>query len=214
MDSTSIPSLDDFLSDSSEHIRKYAPETFIYAASGTRRAAVLAGVPDEGDELAIWSRGELFRNIELIFVHGVRHLFMPMLGPSQFRESTGNYHEYLWNWFVEGISGPKAIDRYQSSGWRVRIACGDFIPQVKEMSEKLISETTKNDAHTLWCYAVPDFSLPWEWLLEAAKRGNASTYQEAVNALYGENIPPASIYLSTVKPLVSSLQLPPLLVRE
>jgi len=33
-------------------------------------------------------------------------------------------------------------------------------------------------------------------------------------ALYGEDFPPASVFLSTAKPLVSNLQLPPLLVKD
>ena len=67
----SIPQLDAFIDASIEEVRAVAPATFIYAASGTRRAAVLAGLPDQGDTYARWTRQQLFRCIGLIFEHGV-----------------------------------------------------------------------------------------------------------------------------------------------
>ncbi len=208
----STPSLDDFLLDSLERIREYAPATFIYAASGTRRAAVLSGLSDMGDEYARWSRGELFRCIEMIFQHGVKHLFMPMLEPSQFQETTENYQEHLWRWYIEGLSGPEALAHYQGQRWRVRFALGENIPQLQAATELLKNETPTNADHTLWCFAVPNFEDVWKWVLEAAQESNSSTYTDAVLAVFGEKVPPASLYLGTVKPLLSILQLPPLIM--
>lgn len=212
MSEIQLPSLDEFLDEPVEVIQGHAPETFVYAASGTRRAAVLAGVPDVGNEYANWSRGELFRCVELIFQHGVKSLLMPMLEPGQFRETTEDYQEHLWRWYVEGLTAPDALEYYQRKGWRVRFAFGEFIPQLREAAEILKKQTPHDAAHTLWCFAVPDFQKVWEWVLQATQTSAASTYADAVQAVYGERIPPVSIYLGTVKPLLSVLQLPPLLV--
>jgi hypothetical protein len=213
MTSEAVPSLEEFLQLPIEEVRKVAPTTFIYAASGTRRAAALAGIPTQGDEYVRWSRQQLFRGIELLFNYGVRHLCMPMLGPSQFNEVTGKYQEYLWNWFANGLASPDALALYERSGWRVRIAFSQFIPQLREAGQKLRAATSQASEHTLWCFAIPDYSLPLQWMLEAAHQAQAYTPETAVKALYGEVIPSAEVYLSTGKPLLSTLQLPPLLMR-
>jgi len=212
MNPVEIPNLADFLDYPIEEVRKTAPGTFIYAASGTRRAAALAGLPTQGDEFARWTQGQLFRVVELIFHHGVEHLVMPMLGPSQFHEITAEYQEYLWRWFEWGLTGPDALALYQAKGWRVRMAFCDFNPRIREAGIRLREATPQGGQHTLWCVAVPEYHLPYEWMLQAAHQSGAQTYQEAIAALYGENIPPASLYLSTGKPLLSSLQIPPLLM--
>ncbi|MEW5871222.1 MAG: hypothetical protein AB1894_18265 [Chloroflexota bacterium] len=213
MTDQTFPSLEEFLQGPIENVRQVAPTTFIYAASGTRRAAALAGVPTQGDEYPHWSRGELFRCVALLFDHGVRHLCMPMLGPSQFSEVTGDYQQYLWDWFERGIAGPEALETYQRLGWRVRIAFSQFIPRLREAGERLRQATSQPGEHTLWCFAVPEYHLPLQWMLEAALQAQARTPEEAVQALYGEVIPSAGVYLSTGKPLLSTLQIPPLLMR-
>ena len=204
---------EEFLHASLDVVRKVAPATFIYAASGTRRAAVLAGVSTKGYEFADWTQSQLFRCVDLIFQHGVEHLVMPMLGPSQFKEKTSEYSEYLWEWFKNGLTGTEAIKHYKRLGWRVRIACSEFIPQVTAAGEKLKSETPTDSPHTLWCYVVPNFELPYNWMIEAIQNWKPRTHEDAIRALYGENIPAASLYMSTGKPLMSCLQLPPLLVK-
>lgn len=214
MNSDSIPTFEHFLDLAAQDIHAVAPQTFIYAASGTRRAAALAGFPTTGDEFATWSRGELFRVVELIFDHGVQHLVMPMLGPSQFQETTGEYREYLWRWFIDGLTNIDALTHYKDKGWRVRFAFADYIDQLRTPGELLCQETSYDSPHTLWCYVVPEFQQVWEWVLDATQQTQARNYEEAIRALYGEDIPSATLYLSTGKPLISVLQLPPLLVSE
>ncbi len=214
MITNSLPSLNDFLGASLAEIRPYAPDTFVYAASGTRRAAVLAGVPTAGDEFPKWSKRGLFQSIDLIFQHGVKHLIMPMLVPSQFRETTEGYQEHLWRWYVEGLTGPDSLDHYQRKDWRVRFALGEFIPQIQDAAECLKANTPPEATCTLWCFAVPDFYKVWEWVLQRTQESGSSSYSQAVKAVYGELIPPASIYLGTVKPLLSISQLPPLLLTD
>jgi hypothetical protein len=204
--------MEDFLDASLEEVRKTAPDTFIYAASGTRRAAALAGIATHGDEFARWSLDQLWRCVNLFFDHGVKHLCMPLIGPSQFEEETLGYSEYLWEWVRWGLAGDEAIEHYRLKGWRVRIAFHEFIPELKQAGDRVLRETPKG-LHTLWCFAVPQYHLPLQWMFEAALRSQVKTVEEAVEALYGEVIPHAGIYLSTGKPLLSTLQIPPLLVR-
>lgn len=207
-----IPDQDAILKTSGEDFCKISPSTMIYAASGTRRAAALAGVETSGQRYADWTQQELFRTIKLIFRHGIRHLVMPMLGPSQFEESTAAYRQYLWRWFEEGLSGEKALEYYRRAGWRVRIACSQYIPELKLAGQQLIENTSPNALHTLWCYLVPEYSQPWQWLLQAAQQVNEPDASDTMAALYGEKIPPAEIYIGTGKLQMSSLQLPLLLV--
>jgi hypothetical protein len=207
------PSLDEFLAAPVEQIRAIAPVTMIYAASGTRRAAALAGIPTQGDDFAGWMQKELWQVVQIIFDHGVRHLFMPMLGPSQFNELTPDYREHLWRWFIDGLTGQEALKHYREMGWRVRIACSQWVPQLKGAGELLAAETPSDEAPTLWCFAVPDYDAVLQWSLAAIHQSGSHSIAEAAEALYGENIPPASLYLGTGKPLVASLTLPPWLVR-
>jgi hypothetical protein len=208
-----IPSLEEFLNTPVDAVCQVAPATFIYAASGTRRAAALAGVSTQGDALARWTQQELWRVVALIFQHGVRHLWMPMLGPSQFNETTDDYQEHLWRWFEHGLTGPEALAHYRANGWRVRIAASEFIPELQAAGDLLKAQTPAGGAHTLWCYAIPDYDAPIRWLLEAARRANTADLDQVAQALYGEPVAPASVYMSTGKPLLSNLQIPPLLMR-
>ncbi len=204
---------EEFLQLGFDQVDEFTPSTVIYAASGTRRAAALAGISDVGDDFANWTQNQLFRSVDIFFKHGVRHLFMPMLGPSQFSETTSNYHQHLWRWFIDGLAGDKAIAHYQSHGWRVRIAFSAYMPQVEAGAARLVESTAHDSDHTLWCYAVPEYSQVWEWVQIALGRDTASS-QSAVQAIYGEDIPPAELYIGTGKPQLSSLQLPPFLVSE
>ncbi len=208
----STQNLEEFLLAPDEHFQENAPATLIYAAAGTRRAAALAGVATSGQAYADWTQQELFRVINLIFRHGVRHLVMPMLGPSQFEESTPEYHKHLWGWFIEGLSGDRALEYYQRVGWRVRIACSQFVPELKAAGQRLIENGISDTTHTLWCFMVPKYDCAWEWLFQAVHQARATSISDAKIALYDENIPEAEIYIGTGKPLMSSLQLPPLLV--
>jgi len=209
---THIPDQDILISAPDEAFHEIAPSTLIYGAAGTRRAAALAGVKTSGQAYADWTQVELFRTVDVFFRHGIRHLIMPMLGPSQFDEATPEYHKYLWRWFVEGLSGENALAHYQNAGWQVRIICSQFIPNVQRAGQRLIENTPSGSSHTLWCYVVPEYHQPWEWLLQGVSQSKATNRSEAMLALYGEEISSAEIYIGTGKPQMSSLQLPPLLV--
>ena len=207
-----IPSLEQFLAAPIEALRPLMPPTFICALSGTRRAAALAGIPAQGQEYARWSHAQMLACVELLFNYNVQHLFLLLLGPSQFNEITPEYQENLWDWFEWGVAGPQAVEWYAAHRWRARIAFSAYLDRLRQAGERLAAVTAWPGRPTVWFCAIPDERLPLEWLLEAASQAQARTRPEALRALYGEEFPPASIYLGTGKPLLSGFQLPPLLV--
>jgi hypothetical protein len=210
----SRPSLEEFLAAPLEGVAKVAPATMIYSASGTRRHAAFAGVPTQGDDYARWTREQMITSINLIFQHGVRHLFLIAVTPSQFNEMTDNYREHLWRWLDWGLAGPEALADYQRFGWRVRIVLNERLPRLHVAGARLEAMTPEQSRHNLWFFVAPDYQFPWQCMVEAIQRAKEKTQDEVVRVLYGECISSASLYLGTGKPGVSSDQLPPFLIRD
>lgn len=208
----STPSLDKFLTAPSEDIADVAPASMIYSVSGTRRSAALAGKYTRGEEYVRWSRERMMVCLDLIFDHGVEHIIMPVITPSQFNEATPSYREHLWQWLDKGLSGSEALADYQERGWRVRIPFGDQLPRLQEASERVKRGTVEEGSRTLWVFVVPEHNLLWKRALARLQRLNAGSVAEAVRLLYGADIPPATLYLDFGKPIVSPDLLPPFLI--
>lgn len=208
------PTLEEFQESSLETIRAVAPSTLIFAAGGTRRGAVLAGIAPHSDAYARWSRERMMSCFELIFRHGVQHIFTFAIVNSQFQEVTEGYREKLTDWVDWGLAGPEAMCAYDQLGWRVRLLGTDGIGPLRDTARRLKDATPDDHRHTLWWYIVPDLEAPWRWLLDAARHAQAQTRQEVVRAMYGEDIPPASLFLSFGKPMVSPALLPPPLIGD
>ncbi|MDX1687506.1 MAG: hypothetical protein R3248_05945 [Candidatus Promineifilaceae bacterium] len=206
------PTLEEFQESALETVRAVAPPTLIFAAGGTRRGAALAGVSPQSDDYARWSRERMMSCFDLIFRHGVQHIFTFAIVNSQFEEVTEGYREKLISWVDWGLAGPEALREYDDLGWRVRLLGTDGIQPLQETARRLEGATPDHYRHTLWWYVVPDLDAPWRWLLDAAYHAQAQTREEVVRALYGEDIPPASLFLSFGKPMVSPALLPPPLV--
>ncbi|MFL5807703.1 MAG: hypothetical protein ACJ8CR_38990 [Roseiflexaceae bacterium] len=213
MSTTSIPSLEEFLALPAEQVVQVAPATVVFAVGGTRRSAALAGVAPHSDAYAHWLRVRMVTCIELFFRLGVRHLFTTAIRPGQVAE-VGPYRERLMQWNDWGLAGPEALADYARLGWRVRLLGTESIPELRPAAERLLVSTPDLSPHTLWWYVVPDRDLPWRWILEAAQRTHARTREEAIRALYGEDIPLASLYLGFGKLMMAPDILPPLLADE
>src|SRR5436309_1334957 len=121
MNEANVPSREEFRVAPLEEIARVAPATTIYVPAGTRRAAALAGVPAEGRAYARWSRERMIACLDLLFQHGVQHLFTLLITPSQMQE-VGPYREQMLAWTEWGIGGPEALADYARLGWRVRLA--------------------------------------------------------------------------------------------
>src|SRR5689334_16005635 len=117
----SIPSLDEFLTTPIEAVREVAPATLLLGVGGTRRSAVLAGISTTSDEYAYWLREQMLACMELLFHHGVQHIFTVLVAQSQWREVTPGYREKLIDWINWGIAGPEALADYARLNWQVRL---------------------------------------------------------------------------------------------
>lgn len=208
------PSLEDFLSSPIELVRPYAPPTMIYSVSGTRRKSALAGISAHGDDYTKWTGEQMIKSLSIVFNHGVRHILMPMLTPSQFNEQTPFYREFLWQWLDEGLRKPDTISSYQRLKIHAHIPFIEYLPSLQDAEATLSSQTNYGDAeHNLWIFIVPEHNVLWRWALEKLQKQNLSvTPDDAIRIIYGVDIPPATLYLDFGKPVVSPDLLPPFLV--
>lgn len=208
-----VPTLKDFLSAPIETVAKVAPMTAVYGAGGTRRRAVFEGIEPWSDEFVNWARTRILSCIDLMFRHGIRNLFVTTLTPDNFRE-VNRYQAQLLertHWF---IAGDETLCDYRRHGWRVRLIGAEEVPRLKTTSEYLRSVTPATATHTLYWNVVPTIESPWQELLAATQRSGARTRTEVVRALYGEDIPPATLYLSFGKPTILPEIIPPLLMGQ
>lgn len=213
MISTSIPSLEEFLAAPAEEIAKVAPATMIYGAGGTRRHAVFNGIEPWSEEFVYWMRDVMLSRIDLIFRHGVQNVFVTALTSDNFRE-VNRYQTQLLErakWF---IAGPESMADYARLGWRVRLIGTENITELRETTERLQTTTPTQSEHTLYWNMALDSESPWQQLLSAVQRAKASTRAEAIRALYGEEIPPATLYLAFGKPTILVDLIPPLLIGQ
>lgn len=207
-----IPELGEFLSSPVEVVTQVAPKSVIFASGGTRRAAALAGI-EFGDEFASWNRQQMMSACELFFRLGTAHLIMPMGSPKMFAEG-GLYGQRLVQWLTWGLAGEKSLAYYRQANWQVRIVtAGAPIPALEAAAETVMEETQGASGPFLWFVITPDFDQMWQWVGQAFVQG-AGNRLEAVLALYGYAIPPASLLVSFGKPLISQDVLPPLLYEE
>lgn len=211
MDSSSMtaPTLAEFQAAPHADVARVAPACLVYAAAGTRRQAALAGLRSDSEAYARWSRVEMMRACQIIFEHGVRHIFTILATPGQFQE-VGRYRERLLDWIAWGVAGPEALADYVRLGWRARLIGVNELESLRSSAERLLALPAPSGAPTLWYWVVPDSDAPWRWLRDAITHTNGAR-AAAIHALYGEVLPPASLYLSFGKPIVADYLLPPLL---
>jgi hypothetical protein len=201
------PNLAAFLQLSEAEIAPLAPASVVYTMGGTRRAAVLAGMKPESDDYIRWTREKMVQGVDLLFRHGVQHVFIMAVTPDNYRES-GAYRQRLLEFTEWGIAGPEAMADYGRFGWRVRLLGVEDIPALQPAAQRLRQHTAAPGAPTLWCLVVSDEDAPWRQILQT----KAANRQEAILALYSEPIPPITMFLSTGKPMFNLNLLPPLLL--
>jgi hypothetical protein len=213
VNSSSAPSLEAFLALSSAEVAKVAPATLVYAAGGTRRRAVFEGIEPWSDDFARWARERILSRIALIFRHGVRNLLVSVFTPDNFRE-VNRYRAQVFkniHWF---LTGSETSADYAREGWRVRLLGAESVPDLRATADYLRTVTPVQSAHTLYWTVTPDADSPWQQLFAATHGVQISTRAEAILALYGEEIPPATLYLAFGKPTISLDLIPPLLIGQ
>ena len=204
------PSRANFLDAPTDLVACVAPATVIFAPGGTRRSAVLAGISPQSDEYARWTRERMIASSELFFELGVRHLFMSVMRPPQMAE-VGRYRDRLLDWLDWGLAGPEAIADYARLGWRVRLLGADGLGQLGTAAERLRQIMPGTATPTLWYYVVPEIESPWQWVRAALRQTEGNTTSDVIRALYGEDLPLATLYLAFGKPMFVPDLLPPLL---
>ena len=204
------PSLAAFLDAPADCVARVAPATVIFAPGGTRRSAVLAGISPQSDEYARWTHERMVKCSELFFELGVRHLFMSVMRPPQLAE-VGRYRDRLLDWLDWGLAGPEAIADYARLGWRVRLLGADGLGQLGTAAERLRQTMPGTTTPTLWYYVVPEVESPWHWVRAALRQTEGNASSDVIRALYGEELPLATLYLAFGKPMLVPDLLPPLL---
>jgi hypothetical protein len=192
------PSLDAFLAAPLDDVCAVAPVTAIYAVGGTRRQAVLAGIPADSDDYPRFSSDRLLDTLSTLFSCGVRHAIVTILQSPQMAE-VGRYRERLMHWLAEGTSGPEVLAAYRRRGWRVRLIGGEDVP-VLHTAASTLREATPHGQATVWYYTSVDPQDHWRRVFDAAAAG-ARTQAEVIRAICGEDVPPAELYLAFGKPL-------------
>ena len=211
-------SLEAFLAAPASAVASVAPASMIYSVSGTRRGAAIAGKFKRGDEYVQWSRERMMACLDLIFAHGVRHVIMPLINPSQFMEATPAYRENLWDWLEQGLAGAEALAAYRRRGWGVRLPFAENLPRLREAGAAIERETGDGrDAEGeskkyLWVFIIPEHNFLWRQALARLSQSRANSTAEAIRLLYGADIPPATLYLDFGKPVVSPDLAPPYLM--
>jgi hypothetical protein len=213
MSTTVPPSLEEFLCAPAEQVAAIAPTTMFLAPGGTRREAVLAGISPESEEYPRWSCARKIDCVRLLFGLGVRHLFLTALRYSPLSE-VGRYRDRLIDWTAWGIAGPEALEDYARLGWRVRLVGAENVPELKSTAEQLVTATPSYWNHTLWLYVGSTSDASWASMLDTALQAQTRTRSELVRALYGEDIPPATLCLSFGKPIISADILPLIVADE
>jgi hypothetical protein len=206
-----IPSLADFLSKDTDDIVPFAPATMVYAAGGTRRAAILAGIPPTSEQYPRWTLQQMVMSFQLLFDHGVRHVITLAAGPGQFEE-IGPYRDHLLEWIEWGVAGEQAMEEYLERGWRVRLISDGKIPDLEKIANRLTASAGSDSKHSVWFVVASNSESAWDWLIDKINRTPFRDRQDLIRLIYGEDIPLISLFLSFGKPIVTPDLLPPLLV--
>lgn len=206
-----IPTLKTFLAAPAAAVATVAPASVLVAVGGSRRDAALAGVAPHSDDYVDYTRGRMITMLDLLFQHGVQHVFTTAIRPGQLAE-TGPYRAKLLHWADQGLAGEAALADYARLGWRVRLCSIEDVPELQDTAARLVNATPDRFTHTVWWIVSRTAGSPWEYVLAAALRAGARTQKEAIRALYGEPIPLITMMLSFGKPMIVPDIVPPLLV--
>ncbi len=207
-----IPTWEQFAAAPDDVVAQVAPATAVFSAGGSRRAAVLAGISPQSNAYVQWARQQNLATFALLFRHGVRHVIAAAITQNQLNETTPVYRERLLQWTEWGMSGPEALADYARLGWKVRLLGTESLPELQTCARRLATETVPQSDKTVWWFVAPDPESHWRHLLKVAQSNNAHSPAELRVALYGEPIPPATLFIAFGKPLFMPEQVPPLLM--
>lgn len=206
-----VPTWEQFLAAADEEVALVAPTTVVISAGGSRRAAALAGISLQSDEYVHWAREQNQASFTLLFQHGIKHIVAAAITENQINETTPVYREKLLQWTAWGLCGSSALAEYARSGWKVRLLGTEALPELQACTHCLEQHTPTVSDKNVWWFVAPEPESYWQQLIQVSQQTNVQTRADLVMALYGDDIPPASLFISYGKPLFMPAQVPPLL---
>ena len=194
-----------------QEIAQLIPQSMIYAAGGTRRAATLAGIKDQ-DKYVQWSAEQLLISFGLFAKYGVKHIVTHAIVPTQWKENTPGYREKLVGWISGSLLGEGTITAYRARNWREAMIGIEGISEFKSVAKKLKKTFPAKANYNLTIYyaATPTYSSHWKNVGRTLSKRIASQ-DDLILAQYKEAIPPIKLYIGYGKPVMSSAVCPPLL---
>jgi hypothetical protein len=205
------PSQEEFITAPLEMIAAVAPRSLLYAPGGTRRSAAFAGVEPWSKEYLRLGQDGIVRCLEVIFRHGVEHVFTPSIMVGHANE-VENIEQQLIIPMGRFVTNPRLLQLCRERGWRMKIAPSAYHDVLQPFMEQLEKNSPENAKHTWWMSFTPNYESWWSTLFALAKSEQVTSRDDAIHALYGEEIPPITLCLSFGKPMISPDFIPPLLM--
>jgi hypothetical protein len=193
-------------------IRALVPKTVVCTLGGTRRAAAFAGIQPSTIEYIHWSRQRMIAWFDIFAKYGVQHIFLSASRVTEFKEQ-GRQAKIL-SVVDQAIADDEMIQAYARRHWRAKIIGDPASPFIQGISERFSASQPQAYAMTLWYMIVPSFDAIWGWMCQSIVSAAATTRQTALEAFYGEAVPPARLLISTGKPTLAADLVPPLISDE
>ncbi len=149
--------------------------------------------------------------MDLVFRHGVRHIIAPAIASPNMTEFD-SYRQRFLRMVEYGLASPTMLEHYARLGWRVRMTGIESFPELQPAAATFVRATPPSWSHTLWWTMTPTPEAPWSSVFDVIAQTGARTRAEAIRAIYGEDIPPATLLVAIGKPVMIYDLLPPLLV--
>lgn len=206
-----IPTEAEFLLAPQEVVAAVAPRSLVYAPGGTRRSAAFAGIePWSADYLRI-GQDQITACLATIFQYGVENVFTPTIMVGHANE-VDDIASQLMLPMGRFITDPRLLEIFRSHGWRVRVAPSAYQEILQPFIDILDKNSPPNARHTWWMTFTPSYESWWSTLFDTVKSAQVSTREEAIRALYGEDVAPISLCIAFGKLMVSPDFFPPLLM--
>lgn len=209
---THIPTIEEFMAAPDQEVAKVAPATLILTTGGTRRHAVLMGISPTSEEYAAITFRQMMNSLALIFRHGVQHIIVTLFTDTNFSEVTPGYRDKLAIWAERWLVNDDVLAQYQELGWQVRMIGAESWPELRTTAEKLAQIPRRDDGPCVWFMAGTNEDTAWDWTLRTLQNKQISTRKEAIRTIFGQDVPPATLYLGSGKPQILISVVPPILI--
>ncbi|MFL5807177.1 MAG: hypothetical protein ACJ8CR_36285 [Roseiflexaceae bacterium] len=193
LSTATIPTLSDFLVAPVEQVAAVAPATLLLDLRDATLATADGGAPDAEQHARILA------GIEALFHLGVRDIVTCV---ARARVGTGQHSDQRFlTWAERGMLGLAALSAYERCGCRVRVVGVEDMPEPRTAAERWPTPPPADGMRTLWWSVMPDTDVLWPMIAAAARRVPDTTQAGFIRALYGEDIPPATMLLGFGPPL-------------